>query len=168
MEVCLLQKWKTESILCKSLLKGLSKVMGHEKVPEPNKGCFNVVVEEKVTYSEFLEREVKYDVYYPVTKGGTKDRSLLLINDGQDLRTMDFAAILDRLYSAEAIEPVICIGVHCGSERLNEYGTAFRSDYMGRGAKAGSYTRFVIDELLPELENESGIICRERSFAGFS
>ena len=92
----------------------------------------------------------------------------LLINDGQDLRTMDFAEIIDPLFSAETIEPLMSVGIHCSAERIQEYGTVYRSDYMIRGARAGLYCKFVFDELLPYLEEEFDVTFKERTFAGFS
>jgi enterochelin esterase-like enzyme len=142
--------------------------MDVEKLVEKRRSYSTVVIEERVLYSEFLERDVIIDVYLPLRKVQAKEVNLLLINDGQDLRTMDFAALLDRLYAGRTITPVTCIGIHCSADRINEYGTAYRADYMGRGAKAGLYNKFVLAELLPYLQEEFDITFIEKSFAGFS
>jgi esterase/lipase superfamily enzyme len=63
----------------------------------------------------------------------------------------------------------MCVGIHCGVERMMEYGTVCRADFRGRGAKAGLYNKFVFDELLPFIRNEFGTYSfKEKSFAGFS
>jgi enterochelin esterase-like enzyme len=95
--------------------------------------------------------------------------SLLLINDGQDLPKMPFRKILDSLWEEEAIRPLLCVGIHCGKDRKMEYGTAKVLDYMGRGAKAESYTKFVFRELLPFVREATGAHhFHDKSFAGFS
>src|SRR5438309_11618886 len=111
-----------------------------------------IEVQELVLYSEYLERNVIVDVYFPGKDYNHKAFELLLINDGQDLRTMDFGELVDSLVTSGSIEPMVCVGIHCGSDRMNEYGTACRSDYMGRGSKAGLYNKFVFDELLPHIQ----------------
>ncbi len=95
--------------------------------------------------------------------------SLLLINDGQDLSQMPFDEILNNLIATKEIDPIVCVGIHCGPERKMEYGTAAESDYNGRGIKAKSYTRFVLEELLPFIRTKYYLPSfREKSFAGFS
>ena len=95
--------------------------------------------------------------------------SLLLINDGQDLPKMPFDKILDELLAENKIEPVLCIGIYCSADRKMEYGVANQPDYKGRGAKAGVYTNFVFDELLPFIHEKYNVPSfKEKSFAGFS
>jgi len=120
-------------------------------------------------FSKFLKREVIIDLYFPQTKIISDEINLLLINDGQDLLTMNFENILQQLYEEEKIKPLLCVGIHCGEDRKNEYGTANILDYQGLGAKAGSYTRFIFEELLPFIKSEYSIASfKEKSFAGFS
>ncbi|NOT93942.1 alpha/beta hydrolase [Ferruginibacter sp.] len=128
-----------------------------------------VIVENHVLQSKILLRDVKVDCYLPYKMSGPSALSLLLINDGQDLVTMNFAGILENLYQAEAIAPLFCVGLHCSEDRKNEYGTAKILDYKGRGAKAAAYTRFVFSELLPFIRETYFIQSfKEKSFAGFS
>ena len=108
-----------------------------------------ICIEQRVVYSDFLERDVVIDVYLPTLPVAVEKVSLLLINDGQDLRKMNFGSIIDPLVAAGTIEPIMCVGIHCGAERNMEYGTVCRADYKGRGAKAGLYNKFIFDELLP-------------------
>lgn len=129
----------------------------------------SVSVENHVLKSKLLLREVKVDCYLPAKLSGPTGLSLLLINDGQDLVTMNFENILHELYDAEAITPLLCIGIHCSEDRKNEYGTAKILDYKGRGAKADLYTKFIFLELLPFIRKVYFIQSfKEKSFAGFS
>jgi len=126
-------------------------------------------IHQRVIYSEYLEREVIIDVYLPAESYENNIYDLLLINDGQDLRIMDFGTLADSLVASGSVEPLICVGIHCSDDRINEYGTICRADYMGRGAKAGLYSKFIFDELLPYLHSEFNIISfKNKSFAGFS
>lgn len=127
-----------------------------------------VKVETFAVESVPLARSVRVDLYQPRrTKGDPL--SLLLINDGQDLVTMDFASILDRLWQEGSVRPLVCVGIHCGPERKMEYGTAAQADYLGRGAKAGAYTEFVFKELLPFIrKHTTPSEFLDKSFAGFS
>jgi enterochelin esterase-like enzyme len=132
-------------------------------------GLTNVLVERTVLKSEFLEREVIVDFYLPVSVENPENMSLLMINDGQDLPKMPFEEILNDLLQQELIEPVLCVGIHCGPDRKMEYGVAGEPDYKGRGAKANDYTSFVFDELLPHIHETYNVPSfKEKSFAGFS
>ncbi len=126
-------------------------------------------VEQCTIVSEYLEREVIFDVYLPKGVIHLDQLSLLLINDGQDLLKMPFDQILGKLLHDQLIEPLVCIGIHCGPERKMEYGTAYSADYLGRGAKAGLYSKFIFDELLPFIRKKyHAPSFKDKSFAGFS
>lgn len=143
--------------------------MEEEKAVLFQKKYPSVVIKQRNIYSEYLEREVIVDLYIPIMHTGKSEVDLLLINDGQDLRTMEFGNILDQLLASKIISPLLCAGIHCGTDRMNEYGTAYRTDYEGRGAKAGLYNKFIFDELLPFLQAECNIFSfKQMSFAGFS
>jgi enterochelin esterase-like enzyme len=119
--------------------------------------------------STFLKREVTVDFYVPFGKVNLNSCDLLLINDGQDLITMDFKNILGKLYEANEITPIFCVGIHCGPDRKNEYGTANVLNDKGQGAKAALYTHFVMEELIPFIQKKYKIIVfKEKSFCGFS
>ncbi len=119
--------------------------------------------------SQFLDRDVKVDLYFPPPTVDASNLSLLLINDGQDLVTMQFEEILDDLYESKAINDLFCVGIHCSKDRKNEYGTAKYLDYKGRGAKAALYNRFVLEELMPFIRSTLSINSfKEKCFAGFS
>jgi len=128
-----------------------------------------VTVENHIIYSEHLSRKVKIDCYFPESMIAPEDMSLLLINDGQDLVTMNFEAILQTLYDQHELKPLLCVGFHCSEDRKNEYGTAKILDYKGRGAKAALYTRFIFEEALPFIRKNYQVKSfKEKSFAGFS
>lgn len=129
----------------------------------------DIRVENHLLYSTLLNREVLVDCYLPTNVSDPEELSLLLINDGQDLVKMDFQYILEDLYQANKIKPLLCVGIHCGKERRNEYATAKILDYKGRGAKAALYQQFLFDELLPYI-TETYLIpaFREKSICGFS
>ncbi|QEC67623.1 esterase family protein [Panacibacter ginsenosidivorans] len=128
-----------------------------------------ILVEQNIVTSSFLERDVIVDAYLPKSVQHPEQMSLLLINDGQDLPKMPFDEILDKLIIEDTIDPLMCIGIHCGLERKMEYGTANEPDYQGRGARAMAYTQFVFEELLPFIHDTYRVASfKEKSFAGFS
>jgi enterochelin esterase-like enzyme len=130
----------------------------------------SILVENTSIESFFLKRIVKVDFYLPRNVTDLSQISLLLINDGQDMEKMDIESILEKLYSNEgAIEPLLCVGIHCGPERKMEYGVAGKPDYKGFGAKASLYTSFIFKELLPFIRKKYAVSSfKEKAFAGFS
>jgi len=119
--------------------------------------------------SEPLERVVRTDIYTINIGSQTKQVDLLLINDGQDLVTINFASILQEVNNKFPLRPMVVAAIHCGEDRRNEYGTVATVDYKGRGAKAGAYEQFILQELMPMVYSRlSDFSVREVSFAGFS
>lgn len=129
----------------------------------------NILVSKHTISSVFLDRDVLIDFYLPASIIKSANLSLLLINDGQDLVSMNFDEMLDELYEEAVIKDLLCIGIHCSKDRKNEYGTAKILDYKGRGAKAALYNRFVFEELIPFIRSTLSIQSfKEKAFAGFS
>ncbi len=129
----------------------------------------SLIVEQHRIASEYLQRDVIFDVYLPTALARPEQMSLLLINDGQDLLKMPFDEMLESLMTHGEIEPLVCIGIHCGTERKMEYGTAYSADYKGRGSRAGLYTKFIFEELLPFIRKTyHAPSFRDKSYAGFS
>jgi enterochelin esterase-like enzyme len=119
--------------------------------------------------SQFLERTVQVDFYLPKQVSASSAINLLLINDGQDLHKFKFAEMLDLLYDESAIEPLLCVGIHCGADRKMEYGTVKYLDFNQRGAKAALHQQFVFEELIPHIRKTYNIPSfKEKSYAGFS
>lgn len=113
--------------------------------------------------SRNLKRNVKIDFY--VTHPEVIQCNLLLVNDGQDLVTMDFSKILAK----QKLKPLIVVGIHCGEDRKNEYGMISAPDHKGWGAKAALYEKFVTRELLPFVSKRfPHMEFSSKAFAGFS
>ena len=128
-----------------------------------------ILTEKKFIDSAFLRRKVELDFFLPKNVKDPSQLGLLLINDGQNLAEMNFAATVDSLYSKEKISPLLCVGIHAGKDRKMEYGVASQTDYLGRGAKAGLYTSFLLEELLPFIHADYSIHSfKEKAIAGFS
>ena len=128
-----------------------------------------IVVEHAVIPSEFLERDVLVDLYLPKNVKDPQQISLLLINDGQDLPKFHFNTMLDDLYQKELIRPILCAGIHCGSDRKMEYGIVSETDFKGRGALAPMHQKFVFHELLPFIRTNYHVHeFKEKAYAGFS
>ncbi len=119
--------------------------------------------------SAFLQRAVQVDIYLPDFLNKNEQPALLLLNDGQDMATMGWTGIFADFLQGSGQPPLIAVAIHAGPERKMEYGTAAIPDYMGRGAKAGDYTKFFFEELLPVVRQESGYPeFREKVLGGFS
>lgn len=126
-------------------------------------------VETAMLTSVSLDREVRVDFYLPVPVVNSDDLNLLLINDGQDLVTMGFERILAAVMERQHLRPLLCVGIHCGEDRKNEYGMLTAPDYLGRGARANAYRDFVLMELLPFIHRHFNIShFQTKAYAGFS
>lgn len=125
--------------------------------------------EEFQLFSDYLNREVRFDIYRTPNRMEEESVSLLLVNDGQDLLTMPFGELLQQVASDHTLHSLLVVGIHCGEDRKMEYGIAYSADYKGRGAKAGLYGKFIFDELLPFIRKYFHIPSfREKAMAGFS
>lgn len=128
-----------------------------------------VIKERTEIFSEHLQRKVILDCYLPTAVAVPESMGLLLINDGQDMEVLGLHPMLDQLYASGEITPVLCVGIHAGEDRKLEYGTAGEPDYKGRGIKAGDYTRFVFEEVIPFVKDTYKIASfKQKAFAGFS
>ncbi|MRS62609.1 alpha/beta hydrolase [Larkinella terrae] len=117
-----------------------------------------------------LNRSVRLDLIFPNEYDTSTGRfPVLYLNDGQDLERLRMTQVLDCLYQQKAIRPFVLVAIHCG-DRIQEYGVAAQADYLHRGAKAGSYTEFVIHELLPYVQKHYRVVSdpEQSVFAGFS
>lgn len=129
----------------------------------------NILVEQKAVASRKLKRYVIVDVYRPKQLDNSSSHSLLILNDGQNLDEMPFAPMLNGLLQSGQISPVLCVGIYCNRDRIEEYGTASTTDFAGRGKKAKAYQQFIIEELLPFLHKEYVIDSfSKKAIAGFS
>ena len=129
----------------------------------------NLLVEQRAIASRYLNRYVLVDLYLPKNIASPSQMRLLLINDGQDLGEMGFSKLLDGLWQSGQIQALLCVGIHAGRDRKNEYGTAKIPDFEGRGARAAAYDQFIVEELLPYIHLEFAVESFvEKAFAGFS
>ena len=129
----------------------------------------NILCENTTILSQFLHREIKIDFFLPKSINDSPEISLLLINDGQNMKELGLKEILENLYAENLLNPLLCVAIHAGRDRKMEYGTAIQADYLGRGAKAGLYTLFITHELLPLLAKRfHHFHVKEKAFAGFS
>jgi enterochelin esterase-like enzyme len=129
----------------------------------------NLIVEQRAIASQYLKRYVIVDLYLPKNISDSKNLSLLLVNDGQNLDEMDFSLLLNQLLESHQVGPLLCVGIHAGKDRKNEYGTAGIPDFAGRGAKAETYQHFILDELLPFIHTTYAVEqFSSKAIAGFS
>jgi len=129
----------------------------------------NILVEQKAIASQFLKRYVIIDVFLPKNIASRSSLSLLVLNDGQNLDEMPFAPMLNSLCESDQISPLLCVGVYCKKDRIDEYGTADTLDYAGRGKKAKAYQQFITEELLPFIHAEYAVESfQQKAIAGFS
>lgn len=134
-----------------------------------NESSASLKVDHHYLQSAFLQREVVVDTYCPLHVPDPSSLSLLLINDGQDLSKMHFSSMLEALLETNQVVPLLCVGIHAGADRKVEYGTAKVLDFAGRGAMAGAYHQFILDELLPYLHVQYRVEAfRSIGVAGFS
>ncbi|WP_245447111.1 alpha/beta hydrolase [Mucilaginibacter celer] len=119
--------------------------------------------------SKLLEREVTLTILKPEDSDIVEPLNLLLLNDGQEVESLGLRDTLETLYNTHRLKPVLVVAIHAGENRLDEYGIAGKPDFKGRGAKADIYTRFIKQELLPQLKQLTGFDAFDTTaFAGFS
>ena len=73
-------------------------------------------------FSSSLQRVVRLDFYSNMEIRKGDSLSLIVFNDGQDLVTMQFSDLLKQAQEQFALRPLLCVGIHCGEDRKNEYG----------------------------------------------
>ncbi|MFL5773366.1 MAG: alpha/beta hydrolase [Flavisolibacter sp.] len=127
------------------------------------------MIEQKAIDSTWLNRIVIVDFYLPKNISQPDKLSLLLINDGQNLEEMKLGLMLNQMIESRQVTPLLCVGIHAGKDRKNEYGTAGITDYLGRGTRAEEYHQFILEELIPFIHAEYSIASfSQKAFAGFS
>ncbi len=129
----------------------------------------HLILDELEIFADYLDRKIRIDVYLPRNLKHNRDVQVLLVNDGQDLPKMPFVDMLEELYEAEAIKPLVVVAMHCSPERRLEYGTADVLDFLQRGSRARYYRKFVLQELIPGIRRRYDLHHVEKiGFAGFS
>lgn len=120
--------------------------------------CKNKSVEqqEDQIYSRHLQRTVKLTIINTPVPSNKSELNLLLLNDGQDIKSMRVKEITDSLFKLEKIGPLVIVAVHAG-DRLQEYGVSGRPDYEKRGSKADNYNSFVDKELFAFIKKKAAV-----------
>jgi enterochelin esterase-like enzyme len=120
--------------------------------------------------SRHLKKDKRVDIFLPPGFQAGTEYSLLVMNDGQDAQALHLRDVLHKAHHHGHLRPFVVAAAHVDSARLNEYGTAGVPDYAGRGNLAGSYTSFVLQELLPLLRERYRLspLPAHNVFAGFS
>ncbi len=119
--------------------------------------------------SRALERAVPVDVFLPPDDfSQSQPYPVLLFNDGQDMEAIQMPSILEQLYQQCKVKPFIVVAIHANQDRMHEYGVAAQEDYKKRGSKAKQFTRFVLEELKPELHRRYRCTDASWVYGGFS
>lgn len=126
-------------------------------------------MESCVLVSKYLKRKVLFEVYYSFHEKNQEPAQLVFFNDGQDLIHCHLPSLFHSLMGNSAMKPLMVVAIHAGRERKQEYGVAGCPDFKNRGAKAGSYASFILEELIPHLEKHFHVRKSiPKSYAGFS
>ena len=113
-----------------------------------------------VTLSDFASRHLRnsreISVFLPPDYETAVQRrySVLYVNDGQDQEALQIRATLAKLIALRKIPPIIVVAVPTNDDRLHEYGTAVCPNAQNLGTKAAAYSRFVIEELMPAINQQ--------------
>lgn len=132
--------------------RGLMALMGG---PTMLFGARDQIVVERLPplESRLLGEPRLIDVYLPRTYATDTLRSypVLYANDGQDMKAVDLAGMLDTLQRSERMAPVIVVAIHA-TERVQDYGTAGIPNAQGLGARADRYNQFLLTEVMTLIE----------------
>src|ERR1041385_7574037 len=124
----------------------------------------SILIETVTVQSQCLGRDVQIDFFAPREMDDPANAGLLLVNDGQNMNELGLQNILEDFYADRQVKPIVMVGIHAGNQRKIEYGTAIQADYLGRGARAGLYSQFIRNELLPMIQKKfPGLPFREKA-----
>ncbi|RZK73664.1 MAG: esterase family protein [Pedobacter sp.] len=119
--------------------------------------------------SVYLKREVELEIFLPENLLGNERLNLLLLNDGQDAGDLQLQDTLAHLYHKGKTGAVAVVAIRASEDRIQEYGVAGNPDFMNRGSKAKSYNSFIVEELLPFVQDVIEVpVNGTKAFAGFS
>lgn len=121
-------------------------------------------------FSRHLQDFRKVHIYLPPSYlRSSKQYHVLYINDGQDMKLLKLKENLATLYQAGAIDELIVVAIPA-HHRIQEYGVAGIPDYKRRGSKAGKYSKFIINELMPFINAQyrTSKFIPKTAFIGFS
>ncbi|MBX3253639.1 MAG: hypothetical protein KF862_05810 [Chitinophagaceae bacterium] len=107
-------------------------------------------------YSRHLQRHVKLTVIHTPVPGEKADINLLVLNDGQQSASIRLATVIDSLYKAGQIQPLVVVAIHAGN-RKEEFGIADKKGTGSTGEKADHYDSFFNNELYPFVKKKAGV-----------
>ncbi len=113
--------------------------------------------------SEILDNERTIIVYLPPGYDNEPDRRypVFYMHDGQNIfdAATSFGGVewqvdeaAERLIEAGKIEPIIVVGIYNNADRMSEYRPAFGDGFGTRDDLGSAYTRFVVQEVKPFIE----------------
>ncbi len=121
--------------------------------------------------SAFLHRDLTVSLLVPQQLSRLpRSLPLIVFQDGQDFEAIELLKTVNQLLRTGTLPPLVIAGVHANHDRVLEYGVARQADYNNRGHRAGAYTSFVVQELLPFLAAHYPLSATpaHRVVAGFS
>ncbi len=123
----------------------------------------------KAFHSKHLKKNIRVDIYLPTNWQSVEKLPILWANDGQDMEAVGLAATLSAMWEKKKLTPFMVVAIHADSDRKHDYGTAHQADFKKRGDKAGNYTRFILEELAPDLLRQfKNVSLNGMGFMGFS
>ena len=120
--------------------------------------CKNISIDvrEDTIYSRHLQRNVQLTIINTPIPDQKDALNLLLVNDGQDIKTIRLKETVDSLYKLLLIRPLLVVAIHAG-DRMKEYGISGKPDYQNRGSRANFYNAFVDQELYTFIKKKAGV-----------
>lgn len=105
--------------------------------------------------SEHLGNKRRLYIFLPPHYRETQTRyPVLYLNDGQDVGQLRLRETLARLMANGRLHPLIVVAIPTTADRLQEYGTAVAANAQGLGGRAAQYSRFVVEEVRPWINQE--------------
>lgn len=107
-------------------------------------------------YSRHLQAHIKLTIISTPMPDNKAEMNLLLLNDGQDIAQWNIKTIVDSLYRADVIEPLLVVAIHA-VQREQIYGVAGQPDFQQRGNRADKYAAFIDKELYAAIKKKAGV-----------
>lgn len=119
-------------------------------------GCHpQIKVNSDQIYSRHLQKHINLSVISTPIPKNKSDLNLLIVNDANLLKELDFKNVVDTYYSKKMIKPLIIVGVE-PFDPDQEYGVAGFTE-NNKGTLAVKYDNFIVNELLPFIKKKSGV-----------
>ncbi len=121
-------------------------------------------------FSKFLKRQITVELFVPHDAASQEAQlELLVLNDGQDTKSLNLLSILHNVYAEGQMKPMVIAAIYADTHRLDDYGVAGILDYKKRGKTARQYQLFIVNELIQFVAAKIKISNFKRHhIAGFS